>query len=239
MNPLVPQRAVVPIERKQRPWPWVAYGAGVISDIRSTERAGPVHGERLRIEAGDALLVVDVQNDFLPGGALGVAQGERVLRPLRACIEAFETRGLPVFASRDWHPPGHCSFQTRGGPWPAHAVADSAGAAFATALGLSARVQIVSKGCDADRDAYSAFEGTDLASRLRALGVRRLVVGGLATDYCVQATVLDALAAGWPVIVLRDAIAAVDLQAGDGDHARARMREAGAIEADSAALLAA
>jgi len=190
-------------------------------------------------DRGDALIVVDVQRDFLPGGRLGVPHGDRVVPPINGCIEAFARRGLPVFASRDWHPLDHCSFRAQGGPWPVHCVAGSAGAAFADGLRLSRDVGIVSKATSAQSDAYSAFGGTDLAQRLKATGASRLFVGGLATDYCVLETVKDALAAGFRVVVLRDAIAAVDLQPGDGERALARMRELGALFADSAEVIAA
>ncbi len=185
---------------------------------------------------GDALLAVDVQRDFLPGGSFAVVGGEAVLAPLNACLELFGARGLPVFASRDWHPPEHCSFRAQGGPWPLHCVAGTTGAAFPAELHLAADCGLVSKGCSAARDAYSAFDRTDLHPRLQALGVRRLFVAGLATDYCVVATVLDARALGYEVVVLRDAIAAVDVQPGDGARALARMTAAGASLVDSAAL---
>jgi nicotinamidase/pyrazinamidase len=177
---------------------------------------------------GDGLVVVDVQFDFLPGGALGVARGERVIAPLNACLAAFAAHRLPVFATRDWHPAEHCSFHAQGGPWPPHCVAGTQGAAFPPELKLPRDAAIVSKATTADRDAYSGFAGTDLESRLRAAGVKRLVVGGLATDYCVLQTVLDARRLGFDVIVLREAIAAVDLQPGDGERALAQMQAAGA-----------
>lgn len=177
---------------------------------------------------GDALLAVDVQRDFLAGGALAVPDGDAVVAPLNRMIERFHAAALPVIASRDWHPLSHCSFKPQGGPWPPHCVADTAGAQFATALRLPRDAIVVSKGTSLDRDAYSAFDGTELATRLRSLGVRRLIVGGLATDYCVQASVLDARRSGFEVVVLEDAIRAVDAAAGDSDRALERMRRAGA-----------
>lgn len=189
-------------------------------------------------QRGDALLAVDVQVDFLPGGSLGVAGGDAILAPLNACIERFTALGLPVFASRDWHPANHVSFQSRGGPWPPHCVAGTAGAAFAAALRLPAAAGVISKATERDRDAYSAFDRTDLHPRLQAAGVRRLFIAGLATDYCVQASVVDACALGYAVVVLRDAIAAVEVQPGDGARAQARMRAAGATLCDSATLRA-
>jgi nicotinamidase/pyrazinamidase len=201
---------------------------------RSEARAAP--GE-LAPREGDALLVVDVQRDFLPGGSLAVPGGDAILGPLNACLARFEALGLPVFASRDWHPPDHCSFRAQCGPWPVHCVAGGSGAAFADGLRLPADAGIVSKGCSATRDAYSAFGETGLHGRLRAAGVRRLIVAGLATDYCVAATVVDARALGYDVVVLADAIAAVNAAAGDGVGAIERMRAAGARLAGSAELL--
>ncbi|MBI2104107.1 MAG: isochorismatase family protein, partial [Candidatus Omnitrophica bacterium] len=163
----------------------------------------------LQLGAGDALMVVDVQNDFLPGGSLAVPEGDAVVPVLNRYLEAFKERGLPVVASRDWHPPGHCSFKDQGGPWPAHCMMGTPGAAFAPALALPPTALIISKGSDPERDAYSGFQGTDLHERLRLLGAQRLFVGGLATDYCVRETVQDALARGYAVILLQDAIRAV------------------------------
>jgi len=178
--------------------------------------------------AYDALLVVDVQNDFLPGGALAVGRGDEVVAPLNAAMRAFERAGRPVFVSRDWHPANHCSFKARGGPWPPHCIAGTKGAEFAAALALPASAGVVSKASTPDADAYSAFGGTDLAAQLRSKGVRRVIVGGLATDYCVLNTVLDARAAGFEVVVLTDAVRAVDVQPGDGARALDTMRKAGA-----------
>ena len=178
---------------------------------------------------GDALVVVDVQNDFLPGGALPVPGGNTVIPPLNVAIRAFGEAGLPVFATRDWHPSDHCSFVDRGGTWPTHCVAGSDGAAFAAALDLPASAAVVSKAVRSDREAYSGFAGTDLSKRLSEQEVGRIFVGGLATDYCVLNTVLDAVAEGFDVIVLEDAVRAVEVESGDGARAIGRMREAGAV----------
>ena len=178
-----------------------------------------------------ALLIVDVQNDFLPGGALAVPRGDEVVPLLNRAIDAAGRGGAPVFASRDWHPENHCSFRARGGLWPPHCVAGTPGAAFAPTLALPRDAVVIGKATTADADAYSAFAGTDLAARLRALGVRRLVVGGLATDYCVLNTVRDALKEGFEVALLEDAIRAVDVKPGDGERARQAMRAAGATPA--------
>jgi len=179
-------------------------------------------------DSGDALVVVDVQNDFLPGGALAVPGGDAVLAPLNRYLFLFDERRLPIVASRDWHPADHCSFVDQGGPWPSHCVAGSRGAAFATDLELPCAATIVSKGTEADREAYSAFEGTGLDELLRRLGVHRLWIGGLATDYCVLHTVLDARRFGFEVLLLTDAIRGVDATAGDCERAVAAMIEAGA-----------
>jgi nicotinamidase/pyrazinamidase len=180
------------------------------------------------IEKGDALVVVDVQRDFLPGGALGVPAGDEVVEPLNRAIVDFERAELPVFYSRDWHPPDHCSFQAQGGPWPPHCVAGTPGAGFAPALRLPIDAAVISKATTRDRDAYSAFQGTTLAKQLKDAGVRRIFVGGLATDYCVKATVLDARAKGFDVTVLGDAVRAVEVQPGDGERALQEMQKSGA-----------
>lgn len=179
-------------------------------------------------QPGDALLIVDVQNDFLPGGSLAVPRSNGVVPALNRVIGAFEARGLPVYATRDWHPERHCSFRAQGGPWPPHCVAHTRGAEFAAVLRLPPAVIVISKAASADQDAYSGFEGTDLDQRLRAAGIRRLFIGGLATDYCVLNTVRDALRLGYEVLLLTDAIRAVDVQPGDGQRAEDEMVRLGA-----------
>lgn len=183
---------------------------------------------RVPLESHDALLVVDVQNDFLPGGALAVPGGDAVLPVLHDYIRLFSARALPIVCTRDWHPPDHVSFHERGGPWPPHCVAGSRGADFPEALSLPMEAVIVSKACTRDLDAYSGFQGTNLDSILRARQCNRLFVGGLATDYCVEATVMDALERGFTVLVLADGIRAVDLAPDDGVRAEARMLARGA-----------
>lgn len=178
---------------------------------------------------GDALLLVDVQNDFLPGGTLAVPAGDQVIGPLNAAIAQFRAQGLPVFATRDWHPPGHCSFKANGGLSPPHCIAGTCGAAFPDALALPPDAVIVSKGTLPDGDAYSGFEGTRLGDMLRAARVTRLFVGGLATDYCVLNTVTDALQEGFGVVLLTGAMRGVNLQAGDEEAAIATMIEHGAL----------
>lgn len=191
---------------------------------------------RIDTRVGDALILVDVQNDFLPGGSLAVPCGDEVVPPLNRLVDCFTRDGLPVVATRDWHPPGHCSFHEQDGPWPPHCVAGTAGAAFAPTLMLPSTVRIVSKAVTADTDAYSGFGGTDLDDFLHTAGVQRLFVGGLATDYCVLNTVKDALANGYAVMLLTDAIRAVDVQPGDGARAIAEMERLGATPITSSRI---
>lgn len=180
-----------------------------------------------------ALLIVDVQKDFCLGGALAVPNGDRVVEPLNRYIAGAAARGWPIYASRDWHPPITSHFQPHGGQWPPHCVQDSEGARFHDALRLPSSAVIVSKGQFPDRHGYSALEGVTpdgrtLLDDLRARGVTHLYVGGLATDYCVRQSVLDARKAGLSVTVLADAIAGVDVTPGDSARAIAEMTEAGA-----------
>jgi nicotinamidase/pyrazinamidase len=182
----------------------------------------------LAIGPGDALLVADVQRDFLPGGALGVARGDEVIAPLNRCLAEWQARGLPIVVTRDWHPPDHCSFRAHGGPWPPHCVAGTVGAEVDPRLRVPPSPILISKATERDREAYSAFQGTDLESRLRAARVRRLFVGGLATEYCVLETVRDALALGFEAVVLLDGIRAIEAHAGDGRRAEEEMAALGA-----------
>ncbi len=177
---------------------------------------------------GDALIVVDVQNDFLPGGNLGVPEGDAVVPIMNRYLALFRRAKLPLYATRDWHPEGHCSFQAQGGPWPPHCVANSEGAAFAKDLDLADDVTVISKAATVEKDAYSGFEGTDLAERLRKQKVSRLFIGGLATDYCVLNTVKDALKEGFQVLLLEDGIRGVNVNAGDSEKAINEMHALGA-----------
>lgn len=186
----------------------------------------------LKPHAGDALIVVDVQNDFLPGGALGVPGGDEVIPALNKYSELFERLGLPIVATRDWHPENHCSFEAQGGPWPPHCVAGTEGAAFATGLDLHGDTKVVSKAETPEEEAYSGFQGTELDRWLKERGVRRVFVGGLATDYCVRETVRDGLVNGYEVVLLGDAIRAVNVDPGDGEKAVAEMEKEGAVKTD-------
>ncbi|GIV15465.1 MAG: nicotinamidase [Armatimonadota bacterium] len=183
--------------------------------------------------ADTALLIVDVQNDFCPGGALPVPEGDRVVPVLNRAIERFRQLGAPVIASRDWHPEKSTHFAAYGGQWPVHCVQNTEGAAFHPDLRLPEDAIIVSKGMGEDEDAYSVFDartedGMPLEDLLKAKGVKRLVVGGLATDYCVRASVLGALERGFEVLVLKDAVRGVDVQPGDSERALAEMQSKGA-----------
>jgi nicotinamidase/pyrazinamidase len=188
----------------------------------------------ITLHPGDALIIVDVQNDFLPGGALAVPRGDEVVPALNHYIAKFSANKLPIFATRDWHPRNHCSFRAQGGPWPPHCVAESTGAGFAPTLRITPEVIVISKAMGAEQDAYSGFGGTDLAPRLRALNVTRVFVGGLATDYCVLNTVLDGLKHGFETVLLTDAIRAVNVHQDDGTKAEETMRRAGVQAATQA-----
>lgn len=177
---------------------------------------------------GDALILVDVQNDFLPGGKLAVKDGDKIIPALNHYISLFQKNGLPVYASRDWHPPDHCSFKKNGGVWPDHCVQNTAGAEFSADLNLPPEVTIISKATSTDRDAYSALEQTNLDELLKKNGIKRVWIGGLATDYCVINTVLDLISLGYIVYLLTDAIEAVNLKANDGPDAEREMISLGA-----------
>jgi nicotinamidase/pyrazinamidase len=181
---------------------------------------------RHTLRSGDALIVVDVQIDFCPGGALPIERGDEVVPVLNRWIAAAADAHVPVFASRDWHPLHHLSFTESGGKWPVHCVQDSHGARFHPELKLSGSAVVVTKGVRFDRDQYSAFDETGLATELQKRGVRRVWVGGLAQDVCVRATVLDARRNGFDTIVIADATRPVTRDG--GERANEEMRQAGA-----------
>lgn len=185
------------------------------------------------LKTGDGLLVVDVQHDFMPGGALGIPDGDQIITPLNRVISAFLRQRLPVLYSRDWHPVDHCSFQAKGGPWPPHCVQHTSGATFDPRLHLPPKPLIFSKGQHQTKEQYSAFLAEDeaghpLSATLRRRDLRRLFVAGLATDYCVHNTSLDLRRAGHGVIVLTDACRAVNIDPDDERQALRRMAGAGA-----------
>ncbi|MFQ5894593.1 MAG: nicotinamidase [Nitrospinota bacterium] len=172
----------------------------------------------------DALIVVDVQRDFCPGGALAVPDGDQVVEPINRLLARG---GWFVVATRDEHPPDHISFKDRGGPWPPHCVKGRPGWEFHPDLGVGRVDLVVAKGTRPDAEAYSGFQGTDLARQLAERSIRRVFVCGLATDYCVRATALDARAAGLEVVVVEDAIRGVEVHPGDCAKAREEMSRAG------------
>lgn len=177
--------------------------------------------------ANDALLVVDPQVDFFPGGALPVADGDAILPTVNRALKIFSDTGHPIVVTRDWHPADHCSFTDQGGPWPAHCVKGTAGAELHPDLDLPPIFAVVQKATTSDREAYSDFEGTGLDSALRGLGIERVIVCGLALEYCVRAACLDAVKAGFEAVLLLDGTRAVEVESGDGECTLDELREAG------------
>lgn len=188
------------------------------------------------MQGREALVIVDVQNDFCPGGSLPVQNGQEVVPVLNRYIGKFKAANLPIVATRDWHPARTSHFKTGGGVWPPHCIQGTRGAEFHSELRLPDDAVIISKGMGFDEDSYSGFQGIDaagvkFADLLRRRGIERLCVGGLATDYCVKQTVLDGLKEGFRVVLLEEAVRGVDLQPGDSERAIAEMLQAGAEKA--------
>lgn len=179
------------------------------------------------IDKHTALVVVDVQKDFCPGGAVPVADGDKIVPVLNEYIEKFRVTGAPIIFTRDWHPADHSSFKEQGGPWLPHCIQNSDGAKFHPDLLIPSEGEIVSK-ADKKDEAYSFFQGTGLAKKLHERKIERLLVGGLATDYCVKETVLDGLKHGFEVFHLDDASRGVNVNLGDSEHALQEMVEKGA-----------
>lgn len=182
----------------------------------------------------DALLITDIQIDFLPGGALPVADSDEIIPVINEYINHFESAKAHVIASRDWHPADHISFIAQGGSWPPHCVQGTEGSKFSPDLKLPDHTIIISKATDPKHEAYSAFDSTNLDNELRQLGVKRLFVAGLATDYCVVNTVLDARKLGFEAIVLMDATLGINVKEGDVDRAVEAMLKNGAVQATDA-----
>ncbi len=182
-----------------------------------------------KLHANDAVIAVDPQIDFCPGGALPVPEGDEVIPVLNLWIDRAGELGATVVISRDWHPQDHCSFESQGGTWPVHCVQNTRGAAYHPELHVPAGAIHVSKAADPARESLSDFTGSGLGASLRRKGVKRIWVGGLALDYCVRATVLEALAEGFEVHLLLPATRAVNVNAGDGEQAIEEMRVAGAV----------
>jgi nicotinamidase/pyrazinamidase len=176
-----------------------------------------------------ALLIIDFQNDFTAGGALEVPDGDEIGEPVKRLAPRFDH----VFATRDWHPPDHASFETEGGPWPVHWVQGTHGAELNPAMRDIEVEAIVDVGAEREDEGYSGFEKSKLEELLRDRDVDEVAVVGLATDYCVRASAIDAATLGFDTTVITDAIRAVDVNPGDGERALADMREAGAKLATS------
>jgi nicotinamidase/pyrazinamidase len=185
------------------------------------------------LDSKKALLVVDVQNDFCPGGALGIHGGHKIIPILNKCIKFFEKENLPIIVTRDWHPKVTKHFEQFGGVWPEHCVEGSPGAMFHPDIELPKEALVMSKGMDPEKDSYSAFHAIDssgmaLPNLLKIFGITEIYIGGLATDYCVKYSALDALKDGLEVFILTDAIAGVDLQPEDSSLALQEMVSIGA-----------
>jgi nicotinamidase/pyrazinamidase len=188
------------------------------------------------MQGKDALLIIDMQNDFCPGGALAVTEGDRIIPILNQYIEKFRAAKLPILATRDWHPERTKHFKAFGGLWPPHCIQGTKGAEFHPALAVPEEAVIISAGMGDDEEGYSGFDGIDaegvkLIEVLRHLAVERLFVGGLATDYCVRHTILDALNEGFQVVLIEDAVRGVNLKPDDAARAVQEMIQAGATRA--------
>lgn len=182
---------------------------------------------KIGITSLSALIIVDVQNDFCPGGALPVPEGDKIIPILNRYIEVFNSRKLLIYATRDWHPENHISFKTRGGPWPPHCIQNTWGAKFHPNLNIPPHSIIIPKATEPDREAYSGFEGTNLENDLKNRKIKRVFIGGLALDYCVKETVMDALKIGFETILLEDASRGVNID--DSERAVTEMILNGAI----------
>jgi nicotinamidase/pyrazinamidase len=183
------------------------------------------------ISGSDALIIVDVQLDFLPGGALPVADGDQVIPVLNEYAKIFRKANAKIFATRDWHPANHISFKAQGGPWPPHCIQRSNGAQFHPDLKIPEGTTIISKATEPDRESYSGFDGTELADNLKKNDVTRVFVGGLATDYCVLNTVLDSRKLGFETVLLLDATRGINVRPDDVDKAIDEMVAKGAEKA--------
>ena len=190
----------------------------------------------LQPDKKSVLLVIHLQNDFCPGGALAVEGGDQVIPIANALIRFFATEGFGIVATRDWHPENHCSFKEQGGPWPSHCIQGSRGSQFHPDLKMPPGTLIVSGATNCRKEAYSGFDGTSLEDRLEDLDAQTLFVIGLATDYYVRQTVLDACKLGFRVVVLEDGVRGIDAEPGDSQKALQEMKQAGAILTNSMAL---
>ena len=198
---------------------------------RSTDHqiAGRPSDSMIALTSHDALLLADIQNDFLPGGGLGISGGDAIIPILSNYVRLFQTHSLPIFLTRDWHPPDHCSFKAQGGPWPVHCVAGSSGSLPPSSFVTPPSAVIIYKAIDREQEAYSAFHHPARDRHLRALNVHRLFIGGLATDYCVLNSVKDARMRGYDICLLVDGIKAVNREPEDGRRAEEEMIRLGAV----------
>ena len=179
----------------------------------------------------DALIIVDVQNDFCQGGALPVPEGDQVIPAINDYIKIFKKANAAIFATRDWHPPNHISFKDQGGPWPPHGVQNTEGAKFHHALRLPRNTKVVSKAMNPLKENCSSFDSPELANILKKQGVTRIFVGGLATDYCVKHTVLGARKLGFETVLLSDAVRGINAESDDSKKAIVEMIKNGAEQA--------
>jgi len=180
-----------------------------------------------------ALLVVDMQNDFCPGGALGIKDGDKIIPVVNDYIKIFSVGKLPVFLTRDLHPKKTRHFKKFGGVWPVHCIENTIGSAFHPKLKIPKEAIIVSKGRDPEKDSYSAFQAEDahrmsLINLLKIFGINEIYIAGLATDYCVKYSAIDAIKNGLRVKVLLDAVGGVNLKPGDSEKALKQMIKMGA-----------
>jgi len=206
-----------------------------LSDRKFISFGAPIHkigdGMRFQVREHDALIVVDVQRDFCPGGALPVPEGDQVVPILNQYIECSKKASAKIYATRDWHPPNHRSFRAYGGIWPPHCIQGSEGANFHPDLVLPEEAKIVSKATRPSIPGFSGFEKTVLERDLKKNSVTRVFVGGLATDYCVRSTVLDALRLGFETVLLIDATRGVNVKPDDSEKAIREMVGKGAKKA--------
>jgi nicotinamidase/pyrazinamidase len=184
----------------------------------------------LNINNKDVLIIADIQKDFLPGGALPIKEGDQIIPVLNDYAKIFNKANAKVLASRDWHPPKHISFTAQGGQWPPHCVHETEGAKFSPDLKLPVGTKIVSKATDSGKEAYSVFDGTGLGEELKSMGMKRIFIGGLATDYCIVNSIIDARKMGFDAVVLADATRGINVNPGDVDKAFETMRRTGAAQ---------
>ena len=201
--------------------------------VKKTAGSSPAPGASIQPDSKSVLLLVHLQNDFCPGGALAVSEGDQIIPLVNQYIGLFRSQGLPIIATRDWHPSNHCSFTEQGGVWPVHCVQGSWGAQFHADLHIPNGSLIISGATNPQKEAYSSFDGTSLNDHLEDMGAKTLFITGLATDYCVKQTALDACKLGYNVLVLEDAIRGVNLKPDDSANALQDMLAAGALKTNA------